>query len=283
MGEPTEKASEYAPGSKAEKVGVLVSDTSVGDVLGLENTRFCKGMFQCDPEKHEELRKQGALVGGTVDNSAEACTQDWLIGELSVEVGTQTVDQVEGEGQRQGVGSVKSDADRVPPLEHAREVKVDRFIRGDRGRWVDMTFGPEDELDAATSTEGALPGGEAAGAGEAVLGDASFSDVKGKGKRKKKGNKEGVQAVVAPVGGIAAAGRAARGAVHVRREGGGEAEDAGGGHRGAAGVRRARGGSRPLWGPQPSRGCGQLGLVLRAGRGAGRGGPDLRGAGGDRC
>ncbi|CAK0849644.1 unnamed protein product [Prorocentrum cordatum] len=116
LGEPTEKASECAPDSKAEKVGVLVSDVSVGDVLGLDNTRFCKGKFRYDPEKQEELRKQGALVGGTVDNSAEACTQDWFVGELSVEVGTQTVDQVEGEQQQHGVGSVKSDADRVPPL-----------------------------------------------------------------------------------------------------------------------------------------------------------------------
>ncbi|CAK0842659.1 unnamed protein product [Prorocentrum cordatum] len=117
MGVPTEKASEYAPDTKGEKVGVLVSDMSVGDVLGLGDTRICKGKFRCDPEKQKELRKQGALVGGTVDNSAEACAQDWFIGELSVEVGTQAVDQVEGEGQQQGVGSVKSDADRVPPLD----------------------------------------------------------------------------------------------------------------------------------------------------------------------
>ncbi|CAK0836112.1 unnamed protein product [Prorocentrum cordatum] len=114
MGGPTAKASGCAPDSKAEKVGVLVSDMSVGDVLGLENTRFCKQRSQCDPETQEELRKPGALVGGAVDNSAEACAQDWFVGELSV--GTQTVDQVEGEGQQQGVGSVKSDADRVEQL-----------------------------------------------------------------------------------------------------------------------------------------------------------------------
>ena len=117
MGEPTEKANEYAPDSKAEKVGVLVSDMSGGDVLGLE-------------------------VGGTVDNRAEACTQDWFIGELSVEVGTQTVDQeVTGKGDKG---------------------KVESFFIGDvvRPRWGDAFADEVNEYGFLDGSDGVEIGSE---------------------------------------------------------------------------------------------------------------------------